>query len=267
MLALPTSTNEVGWYLQYLATPKSRRPWSVPTPYATLVPRPARSTSTSSSTPTSTGPTGRRPASCSTRSRGKHRVPRPRCRVHPDHPHDWPLLIGDETALPAIAGICRDLPHDASGIAFVEIPGAGTGRSSQHPPAWRSGGSTETRHPRPRGVPESLPWLRSRLRHCRTVTCTPTASASRGPPPEPADTSSRTAECRSATSTSWATGATAEPPRAERLGRLGQPGRSEDLTYLLRPAARLGKPPGPLPRRRFVRDVDDGEPTDPVAGG
>lgn len=27
MLELPTSTTEIGWYLQYLATPKTRRPW------------------------------------------------------------------------------------------------------------------------------------------------------------------------------------------------------------------------------------------------
>lgn len=32
------------------------------------------------------------------------------------------LLVGDETALPAIRGILRDLPADASGAAFVEVP-------------------------------------------------------------------------------------------------------------------------------------------------
>ena len=32
------------------------------------------------------------------------------------------LLAGDETALPAIAGILRDLPHDAVGTAVVEVP-------------------------------------------------------------------------------------------------------------------------------------------------
>lgn len=43
----------------------------------------------------------------------------------PDHPHDWTLLIGDETALPAIAGICRSLPETARGVAIIEIPTAG----------------------------------------------------------------------------------------------------------------------------------------------
>ncbi|WP_246383255.1 siderophore-interacting protein [Nocardioides stalactiti] len=32
------------------------------------------------------------------------------------------LLVGDETAVPAIRGILRDLPDDASGAAFLEVP-------------------------------------------------------------------------------------------------------------------------------------------------
>ena len=32
------------------------------------------------------------------------------------------LLVGDETAVPAIAGILRDLPADASGTALLEVP-------------------------------------------------------------------------------------------------------------------------------------------------
>ncbi|HEY1134374.1 MAG TPA: siderophore-interacting protein [Nocardioides sp.] len=32
------------------------------------------------------------------------------------------LLVGDETALPAVYGILRDLPADATGVAFVEVP-------------------------------------------------------------------------------------------------------------------------------------------------
>jgi NADPH-dependent ferric siderophore reductase len=34
------------------------------------------------------------------------------------------LLAGDETAVPAIAGILRDLPADASGWALLEVPGS-----------------------------------------------------------------------------------------------------------------------------------------------
>lgn len=32
------------------------------------------------------------------------------------------LLVGDETAVPAIAGILRDLPSDATGTAVLEVP-------------------------------------------------------------------------------------------------------------------------------------------------
>nr|WP_278258507.1 siderophore-interacting protein [Nocardioides convexus] len=32
------------------------------------------------------------------------------------------LLVGDETAVPAIRGVLRDLPADASGAAFLEVP-------------------------------------------------------------------------------------------------------------------------------------------------
>jgi len=37
---------------------------------------------------------------------------------------DWTLLVGDESALPAVLGILRDLPRDARGHAIVEIPDA-----------------------------------------------------------------------------------------------------------------------------------------------
>lgn len=35
---------------------------------------------------------------------------------------DSVLLVGDESALPAIAGILRDLPREAEGLAIIEIP-------------------------------------------------------------------------------------------------------------------------------------------------
>ena len=34
------------------------------------------------------------------------------------------LLVSDETGLPAVAGILRDLPRDATGAAYIEIPHA-----------------------------------------------------------------------------------------------------------------------------------------------
>lgn len=35
---------------------------------------------------------------------------------------DGVLLVGDESALPAVAGILRDLPRDAVGTAIIEVP-------------------------------------------------------------------------------------------------------------------------------------------------
>lgn len=35
------------------------------------------------------------------------------------------LLVGDESALPAVVGILRDLPRDAVGLALIEIPESG----------------------------------------------------------------------------------------------------------------------------------------------
>lgn len=36
-------------------------------------------------------------------------------------PADWYLLAGDETALPAISRILEELPHDAKGVAVIEV--------------------------------------------------------------------------------------------------------------------------------------------------
>jgi NADPH-dependent ferric siderophore reductase len=44
------------------------------------------------------------------------------------------LLVGDETALPAIEGILRSLDPAASGQAIIEVPTGGDIRSLAHPP-------------------------------------------------------------------------------------------------------------------------------------
>lgn len=49
------------------------------------------------------------------------------------------LLVGDESALPAIAGILRDLPREATGLAIIEIPSAA--RSPGRRRAARGGGA------------------------------------------------------------------------------------------------------------------------------
>ncbi|QMU97052.1 siderophore-interacting protein [Microbacterium esteraromaticum] len=43
------------------------------------------------------------------------------------------VLVGDETALPAIAGICASLPATASGIAIVEVPTEADALDFPHP--------------------------------------------------------------------------------------------------------------------------------------
>jgi NADPH-dependent ferric siderophore reductase len=36
-------------------------------------------------------------------------------------PSDWTLLVSDESGLPALAGVLRDLPRDAAGHAIIEL--------------------------------------------------------------------------------------------------------------------------------------------------
>ncbi len=45
-------------------------------------------------------------------------------RFNPERGVDRVLLVGDETAAPAIAGICASLPAHATGVAIVEVPTA-----------------------------------------------------------------------------------------------------------------------------------------------
>ena len=49
---------------------------------------------------------------------------------------DQHLLVTDETGLPAVAGILRDLPRDARGIAIIEIPDAADAQAVDAPPAF-----------------------------------------------------------------------------------------------------------------------------------
>jgi len=47
---------------------------------------------------------------------------------------DSVLLVGDESALPALAGILRDLPPETTGVAIIEVPDAAD-RQELHAPA------------------------------------------------------------------------------------------------------------------------------------
>lgn len=124
VLSLPTRTSEIGWYLQYLATPKAKRPW-----VRAYTVRDARTEVAEvdidfviHGDQSSMGPAAKFALEANPGERlgfldqGS--------AFTPDHPHDWTLLVGDETALPAIAGICSSLAPSAEGIAFIEIPSA-----------------------------------------------------------------------------------------------------------------------------------------------
>ena len=50
---------------------------------------------------------------------------------------DWHLLAADESGLPAVAGILRDMPRDAVGHAFIEIPDAADAQPVDGPPGMR----------------------------------------------------------------------------------------------------------------------------------
>ncbi len=52
---------------------------------------------------------------------------------NPQRGTDRVLLVGDETALPAIASICASLPADATGIAIIETPSEEDALEFPHP--------------------------------------------------------------------------------------------------------------------------------------
>ena len=124
-LKLPTSTTEIGWYLQYLATPKTRRPWV--RAYTIRDARPEAGEVDidfviHKGSDGSIGPAAQ--FALDTQPGDRVGFLDQGVGFTPDHQHDWTLLIGDETALPAIAGVCRGLPEHARGVAIIEIPTA-----------------------------------------------------------------------------------------------------------------------------------------------
>lgn len=52
---------------------------------------------------------------------------------NPPGPFDRTLIVGDETALPAVAGIARDLPAEARGTIILEVPHASDRRDLGEP--------------------------------------------------------------------------------------------------------------------------------------
>lgn len=134
-LQLPTRTSEIGWYLQYLATPKVRRPW-----VRAYTVRDARPDAGEVDVDfVIHGDEAEGPGPAARFALGA----RPGDRLGfldqgigftPDHPHDRTLLVGDETAMPALAGITASLPEAARGLAIIEVPTADDRQEFRRPP-------------------------------------------------------------------------------------------------------------------------------------
>lgn len=135
VLQLPTRTTEIGWYLQYLATPKTRRPWV--RAYTLRDVRPAVGEADidfviHGGQDGSIGPAAQ--FALDAQPGDRLGFLDQGTAFTPDHPHDWTLLVGDETALPAIAGICRSLPEAVRGRVIIEIPTANDRQDLCAPP-------------------------------------------------------------------------------------------------------------------------------------
>ncbi len=119
-LRLPTRSSGL-WYAQYLATPRAQRP--VVRSYTVRAARPGRQEVDvdvvvhGEPGPASTFALGARPGDVAG-------ILDQGVGYHPRVPHDWTLLVADESGLPAVAGICESLPGDARGLAVVEVPDA-----------------------------------------------------------------------------------------------------------------------------------------------
>ncbi|MBD5787873.1 siderophore-interacting protein [Cellulosimicrobium terreum] len=117
-LSLPTRSSGL-WYVQYLATPKARRPY-VRNYTVRTVRSDLREMDVDFIVHGDEGPASRFALTAE-----------PGDRVglldqgvgyNPRVPHDWTLVVADETGLPAAAGICESLPDDARGLVLVELP-------------------------------------------------------------------------------------------------------------------------------------------------
>jgi NADPH-dependent ferric siderophore reductase len=128
-MRLPTRTSGLGWYAQYLTTPKARRPWV--RSYTIRAARPdLREIDVDFVLHGAHGHEGAgEPGPASTfaataRSGDTVGILDQGVGFNPRHAHDWTLLVADESGLPAVAGICEALPDAARGIAVVEVPSA-----------------------------------------------------------------------------------------------------------------------------------------------
>jgi NADPH-dependent ferric siderophore reductase len=119
-LRLPSRSSGL-WYVQYLATPRSRRPFV--RCYTVRAVRPElRELDVDFVVHGDEGPASR--FALTAQPGDRVGLLDQGAGYNPRVEHDWTLLVADETGLPAVAGICESLPADARGIAVVEVPDA-----------------------------------------------------------------------------------------------------------------------------------------------
>ena len=134
-------------------------------------------------------------------------VSEPGGRYEPDPAADYHVVIGDETALPAVATVLDALPAGVPAIAFLEVADAG---EEQQLPGAADGAVGAPRRPRARQP--------AAARSCRPRSSPPGPGRRGSPASRPAcatcaSTCSTTAAWTGAGSTPRATGAPADPPR------------------------------------------------------
>ncbi|WP_460707771.1 siderophore-interacting protein [Myceligenerans halotolerans] len=133
-LKLPTASSG-WWYAQYLATPRSRRPY-----VRNYTVRASREEMyeididfvVHEEADGSTGPGAGFATSCTTGERVG--ILDQGIGYNPRHDHDWVLLVADESGLPAVAGISESLPSGRQGLAIVEVPTAADKQEFRVPP-------------------------------------------------------------------------------------------------------------------------------------
>lgn len=120
-LRLPTRSSAL-WYVQYLATPRAKRPYV--RNYTVRAVRPdLRELDVDFVVHGDEGPASR--FAVTARAGDRVGFLDQGVGYNPRVEHDWTLVVADETGLPAVAGICESLPDDARGLAVVEVPDAG----------------------------------------------------------------------------------------------------------------------------------------------
>lgn len=136
---VPAKANKMFGYLKFLRIPDGERP--VMRNYSVRAYRPATAESGAeidvdfvlhgSAADGTAGPASRWAETCAP---GEHvLIIDEGLTFNPQRGTDRVVLVGDETALPAIASICASLPADATGTAIVEVPSDEDALEFPHP--------------------------------------------------------------------------------------------------------------------------------------